>query len=297
MPDADLVAFPLPTGRSGNTGFVTVLFAPRLRTEGVLNDWDDWKSWPSALSGAGPGAPDRDACPRGRQRRAERAALHPGRAQLARGVPDLHHGRALQLHRPVPEHLHLLPGRWAPGRRREPLHVGRGELSHLPAHRGPGRGPEHLPWREAQLPAAEASTSCRWATVRSKTCPRPSSTSGWASSVPPGAPASPRPRRGLQREPHRHPEPDARPGGDRLRHAPGSPGGALQDAHPSTFLALETRPAAAAGSRPVAAGRRPRVHLRAARPRRGHRPARPAHPQRRRRRTAGHPQRRHPPPP
>ena len=54
MPDVDLVVVPLPSGRAGSVGTCSVLFAPRLRKDGVLGDWSDWKDWPAVLNPPAP---------------------------------------------------------------------------------------------------------------------------------------------------------------------------------------------------------------------------------------------------
>ncbi len=41
-----LLPIPLPHGRSGTTGSLTVFFAPRLRHQGPLWDYQEWVDWP-----------------------------------------------------------------------------------------------------------------------------------------------------------------------------------------------------------------------------------------------------------
>src|SRR5688572_12029450 len=48
MPDRYMMAVPLPHGRDGNTGFMSIYFSPRLVGGGTLNDYPDWKNWPAA---------------------------------------------------------------------------------------------------------------------------------------------------------------------------------------------------------------------------------------------------------
>jgi hypothetical protein len=50
MPERHLLAIPLPHGRVGNTGFLTVYFAPRLREQGPLSDYPEWDPWPDTVN-------------------------------------------------------------------------------------------------------------------------------------------------------------------------------------------------------------------------------------------------------
>mgnify|MGYP000897100303 CR=1 FL=1 len=50
MPRRCLVPIPLPHGRTGNTGRLSIYFSPRLLEGGVLSDYPDWRDWPAALA-------------------------------------------------------------------------------------------------------------------------------------------------------------------------------------------------------------------------------------------------------
>ena len=50
MPDRYLLPIPLAHGRSGNTGFLSIYFSPRLVTEGPLSTYPDWVNWPATLA-------------------------------------------------------------------------------------------------------------------------------------------------------------------------------------------------------------------------------------------------------
>lgn len=45
MPERHLLVTPLPNGRQGNTGFLSVALTPRLRERGVLGDYPDVRDW------------------------------------------------------------------------------------------------------------------------------------------------------------------------------------------------------------------------------------------------------------
>src|SRR5688500_17283382 len=45
MPERHLLPIPLPGGRTGDTGHLTVYFSPRLREAGDLSDYRDWLNW------------------------------------------------------------------------------------------------------------------------------------------------------------------------------------------------------------------------------------------------------------
>lgn len=48
---------PLPNGRTGSTGHLSVFFVPRLQEFGNLADWtQDWRNWPKVINGTAPGA-------------------------------------------------------------------------------------------------------------------------------------------------------------------------------------------------------------------------------------------------
>src|SRR4051812_28686205 len=47
--DRDLLPIAIPHGRSGNTGYLSVYFAPRLHANGVLGDFSDWTDWPAVV--------------------------------------------------------------------------------------------------------------------------------------------------------------------------------------------------------------------------------------------------------
>lgn len=51
MPERHLIVTPLPNGRSGNTGFLSVYFAPRLREAGILADYPDFRDWANLAAG------------------------------------------------------------------------------------------------------------------------------------------------------------------------------------------------------------------------------------------------------
>ena len=50
MPEQHLLPIALPRGRSGNTGYLTIYYAPRLKEPGVLNDYTEWMRWPDTLN-------------------------------------------------------------------------------------------------------------------------------------------------------------------------------------------------------------------------------------------------------
>ena len=50
MPEQHLLPIALPRGRSGNTGYLTVYFSPRLKEPGVLHDYMEWMRWPDTLA-------------------------------------------------------------------------------------------------------------------------------------------------------------------------------------------------------------------------------------------------------
>src|SRR5262245_973999 len=50
MPDRHLLPIPLPHGRAGRTGFLTVYFAPRLRERGPLSDYPEWERWADTVN-------------------------------------------------------------------------------------------------------------------------------------------------------------------------------------------------------------------------------------------------------
>ena len=50
MPDRHLLPIPLPHGRAGQTGFLTVYFAPRLRERGPLSDYPEWEQWADTVN-------------------------------------------------------------------------------------------------------------------------------------------------------------------------------------------------------------------------------------------------------
>jgi hypothetical protein len=50
MPERHLLPIPLPHGRSGKTGFLTVYFAPRLRERGPLSAYPEWERWADTVN-------------------------------------------------------------------------------------------------------------------------------------------------------------------------------------------------------------------------------------------------------
>lgn len=50
MPERHLLPIPLPHGRAGQTGFLTVYFAPRLRERGPLSDYPEWEHWADTVN-------------------------------------------------------------------------------------------------------------------------------------------------------------------------------------------------------------------------------------------------------
>ncbi len=50
MPERHLLPIPLPHGRAGQTGFLTVYFAPRLRERGPLSDYPEWEQWADTVN-------------------------------------------------------------------------------------------------------------------------------------------------------------------------------------------------------------------------------------------------------
>ena len=50
MPEQHLLPIALPRGRIGDTGYLTVYYAPRLKEPGVLNDYPAWMRWPDTLN-------------------------------------------------------------------------------------------------------------------------------------------------------------------------------------------------------------------------------------------------------
>ncbi|MFK7917080.1 MAG: fibronectin type III domain-containing protein [Ilumatobacter sp.] len=50
------IIIPLPNGRTGSTGNLSVFFVPRLQEAGKLADWmQDWRNWPKVINGTAPG--------------------------------------------------------------------------------------------------------------------------------------------------------------------------------------------------------------------------------------------------
>ncbi len=50
MPERHLLPIPLPHGRDGQTGFLTVYFSPRLRSKGPLFDYPEWEHWADTVN-------------------------------------------------------------------------------------------------------------------------------------------------------------------------------------------------------------------------------------------------------
>lgn len=50
MPERHLLPIPLPHGRDGTTGFLTVYFSPRLRERGRLSDYPEWLNWADTVN-------------------------------------------------------------------------------------------------------------------------------------------------------------------------------------------------------------------------------------------------------
>ncbi|GAA3383054.1 hypothetical protein [Cryptosporangium minutisporangium] len=50
MPERHLLPIPLPRGRTGNTGHLTVYFSPRLREKGPLSGYPDWRQWATTVN-------------------------------------------------------------------------------------------------------------------------------------------------------------------------------------------------------------------------------------------------------
>ena len=50
MPERHLLPIPLPRGRTGDVGHLTVYFSPRLREAGPLSDYPDWRHWAATVN-------------------------------------------------------------------------------------------------------------------------------------------------------------------------------------------------------------------------------------------------------